>query len=81
MPVPTLPDLTYREMVTMLHAFGYSLRGEGSPVIVGRNRDGNPFTIHQHPSQKVFKAKLSKILKYAAIDHEAFWAWYHGENR
>lgn len=77
--MPSLPDLTYRELVALLTHFGCSLRGVESPVIVGRNRNGRPFTVHQHPSQKVYKAKLSKVLKYAEISHEEFWSWYHGK--
>lgn len=74
----SLPDVTYRELIALLKHYGCTLRGEGSPIIVGRNRAGLPFTVHQHPSQKVYKAKLTKILKYAGISHDEFWSWYHG---
>jgi len=75
--MPSLPDLTYRELLDMLRFFGCVVRGEGSPIIVGRNAMGAPFTIHQHPSQKVHKAKLAKILKYTGIPQDEFWRWYH----
>ena len=75
--MPRLPELTYKQMISLLKNYKCSIRGEGSSVIVGRSRNNKPFTIHQHQSQKVFKAKLSKILKYAEISHEEFWNWYH----
>ena len=78
--MPSLPDITYRELIVMLKRFGCEFRGEGSPILVGKNRAGAPFTIHQHPSQKMSKARLAKALKYIGISREEFWSWYHGEN-
>lgn len=76
--MPSLPDLSYKELLSLLHHFGCkNLRGENSPVIIGRNRNGNPFTIHHHPGQKVYKAKVSKILKYLEVSQNEFWQWYH----
>lgn len=73
----SLPDITYKQLLALLKHYGCSLRGEGSPVIVGRTRSGATFTVHHHPGQKVWKAKLAKILKYAEITQEEFWNWYH----
>ncbi|SMB96815.1 hypothetical protein SAMN00808754_1667 [Thermanaeromonas toyohensis ToBE] len=75
--MPHLPDISYRELVSLLREYSRELRGEGSPVIVGVGRDGRSFTIHQHPSQKVYRQKLAKILRYAGITEEEFWEWYY----
>lgn len=78
--MPSLPDLSYKELLRLLrHAGCQELRGVGSPVIVGKNKYGRPFTIHHHPGQRIHKAKLSKILKYLDISLSEFWQWYHGK--
>ncbi|MFA0780750.1 MAG: hypothetical protein RJAPGHWK_002269 [Candidatus Fervidibacter sp.] len=57
-----LPELTYEELVKLLRHFSIELREKGS-VLVGRNRDGDPFTVHQHPSEKCYPQKLAKVLR------------------
>jgi predicted RNA binding protein YcfA (HicA-like mRNA interferase family) len=71
-----LPQLTYKELLAMLRRFSISLRGEGSPIIVGANKKGNSFTVHHHPSQRVTPSKLAKILRYLEVSHEEFNKWY-----
>jgi hypothetical protein len=38
----SLPQLTYKELVSMLKHFSLTLRGEYSVIMVGVNRKGNP---------------------------------------
>jgi len=74
----SLPELSYRELVSLLRRFCQELRGEGSPVIVGKTRSGKSFTVHHHPGHAVYPEKLAKILKYAEISREQFWEWFRG---
>jgi len=67
--------LTYEELVKLLQQFSLELRQKGS-VLVGRNRNGEPFTVHQHPSEKCYPQKLAKVLKHVGISREEFWKWY-----
>jgi predicted RNA binding protein YcfA (HicA-like mRNA interferase family) len=61
-----LPSLSHRELVSLLRHFSTELRERGV-VLVGRNRSGEPFTVHQHPSQDCPPQKLSRILRHAGI--------------
>ncbi|WP_456332190.1 type II toxin-antitoxin system HicA family toxin [Fervidibacter sacchari] len=73
-----LPELSYDELVRLLRRFSLELRERGS-ILVGRNRFGEPFTVHQHPSEKCYPQKLAKILKHAGISRDEFWEWYRHE--
>jgi len=73
-----LPETSHRELVSLLRRFSVQLNEKGI-VLTGRNRNGEPFTVHQHPSQKCNPQKLSKVLKYAAISREEFWDWWERE--
>jgi predicted RNA binding protein YcfA (HicA-like mRNA interferase family) len=72
----SLPDLTYKELVKLLKDFSSELREKGA-IFVGKNKLGQPFTVHQHSSQRCHKQKLAKILRHLAISHDDFWQWYH----
>ena len=50
-------------LIRLLRRFSLELRERGS-ILVGRNRFGEPFTVHQHPSEKCYPQKLAKILKH-----------------
>jgi predicted RNA binding protein YcfA (HicA-like mRNA interferase family) len=70
--IASLPEITYKELIALLKSFGLILRGEGSPVIVGRNRKGMSFTVHHHPGKRVRPQKLAKILKHIGVSHKEF---------
>ncbi len=72
----SLPQLTYKELVSMLKHFSLTLRGEYSVIMVGVNRKGNPYTVHHHPSQRVNPNKLAKILKHLEVSQDEFLKWY-----
>ena len=72
----SLPDLSYKDLIKALRHFSLELREKG-PILVGKNCLGQPFTVHQHPSQKCYNAKLSRILKSLAVSRDEFWNWYH----
>lgn len=76
MSLSKLPELSYRELLSLLRHFSVELNEKGT-VLTGRNRHGEPFTVHQHPAQKCYPQKLSRILKYAGISREEFSRWYH----
>jgi len=73
-----LPELSYHDLVRLLRRFATELKEKGV-VLTGRNRNGEPFTVHQHPSQKCYPQKLSRVLKYAGVSREEFWDWYEQE--
>lgn len=70
-----LPEPTYDELVKLLRHFSLEFR-QGGSILVCRNRRGELLTINQHPSEKCYPQKLSKILKYAGISRDEFWHWY-----
>ncbi|NPV72301.1 MAG: hypothetical protein HPY89_00605 [Pelotomaculum sp.] len=76
-----LPSLTFKEWQALVRAFGSNLRGLGSPVVVGKNRRGLPFTIHYHPGRRLDRREVSVILKRLAVTPEEFAEWYYGKRR
>ncbi|MCL6559607.1 MAG: hypothetical protein K6U74_12575 [Firmicutes bacterium] len=73
-----LPSLTFKEWQALVKTFGTGLRGMGSPVVIGRNRRGMPFTIHYHPGRRLDRREVSVILKRLALTPEEFLRWYRG---
>lgn len=71
-----LPQLTYKELSSTLKHFSTSLRGDGSPIMIGINKKGHPYTVHHHPSERVTPSKLAKILKYLEVSQDEFLKWY-----
>lgn len=75
-----LPDITCRELVGLLRKYSKELRGEGSPVIVGVRRDGRSFTVHQHPSQKVYRRSWQKYSTVPVSHKTNFGTGIKGRN-
>ncbi len=74
-----LPSLTFKERQALVKAFGSSLRGLGSPVVVGKNRDGKTFTVHYHLGRRLDRREVSVMLKRLGVTPEEFLRWYRGK--
>lgn len=76
-----LPSLKFKEWQALVKEFGTDLRGLGSPVVVGKNRRGLPFTVHYHPGRRLDRREVSVLLKRLGLAPEEFAEWYYGRER
>lgn len=76
--MPSLPELSYRDFCRLIEDFSRSVKGVGSPRIKGLNRQGDPFSFHAHPGQRVRPDQLRHAIRYLGLTLEEFWSW-HGK--
>ena len=72
-----MPDLKYRELVNLLLYFGTDLRGEGSPKLKVRNREGNWVSVDCHKTEGCWSEKLGPTLRNLGVSREEFWEWWN----
>ncbi len=65
----------------MLRHFGSDLRGEGSPQLIVRNREGKWRSVHCHPSQDFWPQALTSLLRHLGVTREEFWQWWQAGRR
>lgn len=76
--MPSLPELTHREIVKMLQNFGCPPKNQDAPQLKGKTASGKPYWIDIHPSQKMRPETLSNVLNRLEISKDRFWDWYNG---
>ena len=74
--MPTLPEISYRDLCHLIQDFAQESFGIGSPQIRGRNRNGIPFSIHAHPRHAVRPDILQRVLRYLDVSRTEFLVWY-----
>ncbi len=80
--MPSLPELSYHELVNLLICFGNGLEGEGSPELKVITPDGRSYPIHCHPSIGCWPQMLGPVLRELGVSRQQFWAWNdHGRKR
>ena len=55
-----LPELSYHDLVRLLRRFSTELNDKGV-VLTGRNRNDEPFTVHQHPQGNRMKSEKRMV--------------------
>ena len=72
--MPTLPEISYRDLCHLIQHFAQESFGIGSPQIRGRNRNRIPFSIHPHHA--VRSDILQRVLRSLDVSRTEFLVWY-----
>ncbi|MCL6557260.1 MAG: hypothetical protein K6U74_00385 [Firmicutes bacterium] len=72
------PSLTFKEWQTLVKRFAVEVRGLGSPVVVGINRHGKPFTVHFHPCRRLKPSQTARLVRRLGLAPEEFRRWREG---
>ncbi|MGQ9826056.1 MAG: hypothetical protein ACUVSK_13930 [Desulfotomaculales bacterium] len=73
------PSLTFKEWQSLVQRFAAEARGLGSPVVVGKNRNGGAFTFHAHPCKRIKPNQTARLVRRLGLSPEEFRRWRAGD--